>query len=178
MAKPSAPEAGVVLGSPPPGPGMPGVATAPPGQQPAMDRGRSRLGTSRGPRPSGRGRAGRAEAGLTRARPRAGAGLDYPPALEYLARLEQMKIKQKVNMCVAGARGRPPRRREGGLLAESASSEEAARLTDSGCAATSGETLTGGCWVQPTRMKYENWGNQQMYEYRRHPHTAPRGVED
>jgi len=89
-----------------------------------------------------------------------------------------MKIKQKVNMCVAGARGRPPRRREDSSLSEESYSEEAARLTDSGCAATSGETLTGGCWVQPTRMKYENWGNQQMYEYRRHPHTVPRGVED
>ena len=64
----------------------------------------------------------------------------------------------------------------GGLLAEE-SSEEAARLTDSGCAATSGETLTGGCWVQPTRMKYENWGNQQMYEVSTCS-AAPGGAED
>lgn len=38
------------------------------------------------------------------------------------------------------------------------------RLRARAATTTSGETLTGGCWVQPTRMKYENWGNQQMYE--------------
>ena len=111
MAKPSAPEAGVVgvvVGSPPPGPGMPGVATVtPPGVQPAMERGEpaAPLGAREGRR--------RADA-----RARGGRGRDrtqdYPPALEYLARLEQMKIKQKVNMCVeAAAAAARERAREG-----------------------------------------------------------------
>ena len=58
MAKPSAPEARlVVVGSPPPGPGMPGVATVtPPGVQPAMERGEPGS-LSRPPRGAGRAAA-------------------------------------------------------------------------------------------------------------------------